>query len=180
LILEDEEFMIIDYDIYYQILFDCFTVLDEMTDDEIDFEEWRYQVDVQYREIYEEFPVLDEEILDRLPELAEDVYHQMHSIIILDFEKVLKDEMISELSDRLLNSIDNYLEIRSQIFSLEYPHDQRFQRREIWALDEDHEWDEDDDEHVDEILNSLVDKGFIRLLEHGGKAKYDTFQTVEV
>ncbi len=168
----------IDEEAYYDYLEEEFEDFDLAYDGIIEFEEWRLAVDIDYREKYGVFPLLDSKMMDRLPIAAADICLKLIDDLHEEEMAFEKLERFASLRELLLKRVGMYLGARAEVFDLEYPHRNRFQRLEIFAIDE-IKWEEDDDT-VNEALDSLVDKGFLRLIEHGGKSKYDTFQLVEV
>ena len=167
----------IDEEGYFDYLQSEFEDFELAYDDAMSFDEWRFAVDVDYRGKYGTFPLLDDEMMERLPIIVGGVclklIDELHEEIV-EFEK---SEMLSMLSDMVLKRIAMYLSVRADFFDLDYPHRNRFQRHEI--IDGEIKWEEKESD-VNEALDVLVDKGFLKLLEHGGKAKYDTYQLVEV
>ena len=99
----------IDEEGYFDYLQSEFEDFYDAYDDDITFDKWRFAVDVDYREKYGEFPLLDDEMMERLPSIVAGVclrlIDELHEVVV-EFEK---NEMLSALSDLVLKRIGIYL-----------------------------------------------------------------------
>ena len=92
-------------------------------------------------------------------------------------------EAVQKQSEQLLRHIEQFLEFRAMVhFDKGYPSNRRFQRWEVarFARDDFSDAEIESGASYDEALEHLQEKGYIHLVERGGKSKYDVFQAVMV
>ena len=152
-------------------------------DGQIDFEAWRCLVDVHYRQKHGEFPVWDDDMYERLVDAAVDVGKGLidkHDSMVADAQQ---EEQVNAQAQSLMRRIEQMLSFRTAIvFDNGFPFNRRFQRIEIWKLEKEDFTDQELEmgEGYNNALDRLVKDGLVRLVEHGGKSKYDVFQVVPV
>ena len=152
-------------------------------DGQIEFEDWRCLVDVHYRQKHGEFPVWDDGMYERLSDAAVHVGKGLiakHEDIL---EGAEKEEHLNGQAQSLMRRIEKLLSFRTAIvFDSGFPFNRRFQRIEVWKLEKEDFTDQELEmgEGYNDALDRLVKDGVVRLIEHGGKSKYDVFQVVPV
>ena len=152
-------------------------------DGQIDFEDWRCLVDVHYRQKHGKFPVWDDDMYGRLVDAAVDVGRGLiakHEEIL---EEAEKEEHLNGQAQSLMRRIEKLLSFRQAIvMNNGFPFNRRFQRIEVWKLEKEDFTDQELEmgEGYNDALDRLVKDGVVRLIEHGGKSKYDVFQVVPV
>ena len=152
-------------------------------DGQIAFEDWRCLVDVHYRQKHGEFPGWDDDMYERLGGAAVHVGKGLiakHEEMVEESEK---DEHLNGQAQSLMRRIEQLLSFRAAIvFDNGFPFNRRFQRIEVWKLEKEDFTDQELEmgEGYNDALDRLVKDGLVRLVEHGGKDKYDVFQVVPV
>ena len=152
-------------------------------DGQIDFEAWRCLVDVHYRQKHGQFPLWDDDMYERLSDAAVEVGKELinkHDAMVSEAER---EEYLNGQAQSLMRRIDQMLSFRTAIIiDLGYPFNRRFHRAEVWKLEKEDFTDQEMEmgEGYNDALDRLVSDGLLRLVEHGGKSKYDVFQVVPV
>ena len=152
-------------------------------DGQIDFEAWRCLVDVHYRQTHGEFPVWDDDMYERLVDAAVHVSKGLIAKYEETMDEAEKEEHLNGQAQSLMRRIEQLLSFRTAIvFDYGFPFNRRFQRLEIWRLEKEDFTDQELElgEGYNDALDRLVKDGLVRLVEHGGKDKYDVFQVVPV
>ncbi len=179
---EYEEYLLPE-DEYYQTLMENYSEFLIYFEGQISFEDWRCLVDVRYRQQYGEFPPWDDQMDERLGEVAYDIGQELideHENMRAEVQNI---ENVEQESEKLLRHIEQFLEFRTMaFFDKGYPSNRRFQRWEIIRFTKD-DFSDTEIEYgasYDEALEHLQKQGYIHLVERGGKSKYDVFQAVMV
>ena len=149
----------------------------------IKFEDWRCLVDIHYRKKHGVFPPWDGQMESRLKEVAYDIGQELIDKLEQMQAEAEQDEAVQKQSEQLLRHIEQFLEFRTMaMFDKGYPSNRRFQRWEITRFTKDDFSDTEIESGAsyDEALEHLQEKGYIHLVERGGKSKYDVFQAVMV
>ena len=181
--MEDNEYYKMVKDDYDEMLEGEYDEFTPHYDGQIDFEDWRCLVDVHYRQKHGEFPVWDDDMYERLVDAAVHVGKGLivkHDEMVEDAEK---EEQINGQAQSLMRRIDQLLSFRQAIvMNNGFPFNRRFQRIEVWKLEKEDFTDLELEmgEGYNDALDRLVKDGVVRLIEHGGKSKYDVFQVVPV
>ena len=152
-------------------------------DGEIEFEDWRCLVDVHYRQKHGEFPVWDDGMYERLSDAAVHVGKGLIAKHDEMLDEAQKEEHLNGQAQSLMRRIEKLLSFRTAIvFDSGFPFNRRFQRIEVWKLEKEDFTDQELEmgEGYNDALDRLVKDGVVRLIEHGGKSKYDVFQVVPV
>ena len=92
-------------------------------------------------------------------------------------------EELKELSNRVLRQIDRMLGMRKAIFfNNGYPYNRRFHREEFWQFAKDNFSDSELEkgDNYNEVLDYLVDEGYLLFTERATDSMYDVFQAVLV
>ena len=92
-------------------------------------------------------------------------------------------EELKELSNRVLRQIDRMLGMRKAIFfNNGYPYNRRFHREEFWQFAKENFSDSDLEkgDNYNEVLDYLVDEGYLLFTERATDSMYDVFQAVLV
>ena len=170
-------------DEYNHTLMEKFNEFLNFYDGQISFDDWRCLVDVRYRKQHGQFPLWDGEMEGRLSDVAYDIGQEL----IDKFEEAQAEaeqvEAVQKQSEQLLRHIEQFLEFRAMVhFDKGYPSNRRFQRWEVarFARDDFSDAEIESGASYDEALEHLQEKGYIHLVERGGKSKYDVFQAVLV
>ena len=169
-----------DYDEMLEGEYDEFT---PHYDGQIDFEDWRCLVDVHYRQKHGKFPVWDDDMYGRLSDAAVHVGKGLIAKHDEMLDEAQKEEHLNGQAQSLMRRIEKLLSFRQAIvMNNGFPFNRRFQRIEIWKLEKEDFTDLELEmgEGYNEALDHLVKDGVVRLIEHGGKSKYDVFQVVPV
>ena len=183
--MEDDTYYEMMMEEYYKMLeeeFDEFTI---HYNGEINFDDWRCLVDVHYRQKHGAFPGwdLEEDMRGRLTTAAVSVGKELIAEQNKMEEEVQKEAYINGQAQSLMRSIERMLSFRQAIvFDNGFPFNRRFQRIEVWKLEKEDFTDEELEkgEGYNDALNRLVTDGLVRLIEEGGKKKFDVFQVVPV
>ena len=97
-------------------------------------------------------------------------------------EKEVPEELV-QLSDKVLRQIDRMLSMRKAIFfDNGFPYNRRFHREEFWQYAKDNFSDSELErgDNYNEVLDYLVDEGYLVFNEHGSDSMFDVFQAVLV
>ena len=97
-------------------------------------------------------------------------------------EKEVPEELV-HLSDKVLRQIDRMLSMRKAIFfDNGYPYNQRFHRGEFWqyAKEEFSDSELERGDNYNEVLDYLVEEGYLLFNERGSESTFDVFQAVLV
>jgi len=92
-------------------------------------------------------------------------------------------EELKELSNRVLRQIDRMLGMRKAIFfNNGYPYNRRFHREEFWQFAKENFSDSELEkgDNYNEVLDYLVDEGYLLFTERATDSMYDVFQAVLV
>ena len=183
--MEDDTYYETMMEKYYEMLEGEFDEFIEHYNGEIDFDDWRCLVDVHYRQKHGVFPGWDiqDKMNGRLIKAAIEVGKELIAKYNKMQEESEKEAFVNGQAQSLMRSIERMLSFRTAIvFDNGFPFNRRFQRIEIWKLEKEDFTDDELEkgEGYNEALNRLVDNGLVRLIEHGGKDKYDVFQVVPV
>ena len=92
-------------------------------------------------------------------------------------------EELKELSNRVLRQIDRMLGMRKAIFfNNGYPYNRRFHREEFWQFAKDNFSDSELEkgDNYNEVLDYLVEEGYLLFNERGSDSMFDVFQAVLV
>tara|TARA_B100001750_G_scaffold215982_1_gene200333 strand:+ start:507 stop:902 length:396 start_codon:yes stop_codon:yes gene_type:complete len=114
------------------------------------------------RELFEEFIGSDDVVQPKRKEVSEE---------------------IKRLSEKVLRRIDRMLRMRRAIFfDNGYPYNRRFHREEFWqfAKDEFSDGELERGEDYNEVLDYLVDEGYLLFNERASDPMFDVFQVVPV
>ena len=96
--------------------------------------------------------------------------------------KEVTDEL-KGLADDVLRKVDRMLSMRKAIFfDNGYPYNRRFQREEFWQFAKENFSDDELEmgENYDEVLDYLVEEGYLLFNERASDPMYDVFQVVPV
>ncbi len=130
--------------------------------DEDEFESKRENGNSTLRDIFEEFIGNVEEEVMQTKEVSEE---------------------LKELSNRVLRQIDRMLGMRKAIFfNNGYPYNRRFHREEFWQFAKENFSDSELEkgDNYNEVLDYLVDEGYLLFTERATDSMYDVFQAVLV
>ena len=113
-----------------------------------------------------------------------DIYDEfvgMDSEVTKPKKKVSKK--LIRLSDKVLRQIDRMLGMRKALFfDNGFPYNRRFHREEFWQYAKDNFSDSELErgDNYNEVLDYLVEEGYLKFNERGSDSMFDVFQAVLV
>ncbi len=130
--------------------------------DEEEFEDKQENGNSTLRDIYEEFVGMESEVTKPKKKVS---------------------KKLKRLSDKVLRQIDRMLGMRKAIFfDNGYPYNRRFHREEFWQFAKDNFSDSELErgDNYNEVLDYLVEEGYLLFNERGSDSMFDVFQAVLV
>ena len=167
------------YDAILEVNFDHYITQHEL---DVEYDDFRLEIDLMYRENYDQFPLWDPEMEINLDKIA-DIVGQAHvELAELSVEEEQKKEKKAELKEQLQCHVELFLRYKSMKFEQEYPQNRRLKRKDIWSIQKvDFEAGniEEEDAYL-EVFEELIIEGYYEKIESGGDQKHDIFHVVEV
>ena len=130
--------------------------------DEEEFEDKQENGNSTLRDIYEEFIGMDSEATKPKKKVS---------------------KKLKRLSDKVLRQIDRMLGMRKALFfDNGFPYNRRFHREEFWQYAKDNFSDSELErgDNYNEVLDYLVEEGYLQFNERGSDSMFDVFQAVLV
>ena len=130
--------------------------------DEEEFEDKQENGNSTMRDIYEEFVGMDSEVTKPKKKIS---------------------MKLKRLSDKVLRQIDRMLGMRKALFfDNGFPYNRRFHREEFWQYAKDNFSDSELErgDNYNEVLDYLVEEGYLKFNERGSDSMFDVFQAVLV
>lgn len=167
------------YDEIMEVNYEFYIVENEI---EMSFEDFRCEVDVKYRREHNQFPLWDDEMEDRLDDIADGVGNEFLSAAMEAAGALEFDSHYSKLKDKFLRHVEIFLRCKSLAFDQEFPQTRLMKRKDIWGIQK---VDFDGDEILEEdgymmLFEELITQGYFKLIELGGDPKHDIFHVTEV
>ena len=167
------------YDEILEVNYEFYIVENEI---EMTFEDFRCEVDVKYRREHNQFPLWDDEMEDRLDDIADGIGNEFLSAAIQAAAELESGFQHAKLKEKFLGHVEVFLRCKSMAYEQEYPQTRRLKRKDIWSIQK---VDFDSDEIFVEdgymmLFEELVEQGYFKLVESGGDHKHDIFHVTEV
>ena len=167
------------YDAILEVNFDHYITQHEL---DVEYDDFRLEIDLMYRENYDQFPLWDPEMEINLDKIA-DIVGQAHvELAELSVEEEQQKEKKAELKEQLQCHVELFLRYKSMKFEQEYPQNRRLKRKDIWSIQK-VDFEAGDIEEEDaylEVFEELITEGYYEKIESGGDKKHDIFHVVEV
>ena len=125
-----------------------------------EFEDKQENGNSTLRDIYEEFVGMDSEATKPKKKVS---------------------KKLKRLSDKVLRQIDRMLGMRKALFfDNGFPYNRRFHREEFWQYAKDNFSDSELErgDNYNEVLDYLVEEGYLQFNERGSDSMFDVFQAV--
>jgi hypothetical protein len=149
---------------------------------EMSIEDFRCEIDIKYRREHRQFPLWDDDMEERLDEIADGVGNEFLEAAIAGAEDLESDSQMKSNKDQLLLHVEMFLRYKSVNENQDYPQTRMLKRKDIWRIQQvdfkAHEI-EADDSYL-EAFEELVGEGYFKLIELGGDPKHDIFHAIEV
>ena len=167
------------YDAILEVNFDHYITQHEL---DVEYDDFRLEIDLMYRENYDQFPLWDPEMETNLDKVA-DIVGQAHvELAELSVEEEQQKEKKAELKEQLQCHVELFLRYKAMKFEQEYPQNRRLKRKDIWSIQK-VDFEAGDIEEEDaylEVFEELIIEGYYEKIESGGDQKHDIFHVVEV
>jgi hypothetical protein len=167
------------YDAIIEVNYEYYITENEI---EMSYEDFRCEVDVKYRREHNQFPIWDEDMEERLEEIADGVGTDFLNAAIEAAEEMEHDFQYKKYKERFLSQVEVFLRCKSLAFDQKYPQTRRFKRKDIWGIQAaDYEADNifTEDAYI-VLFEKLLTEGYFTLVESGGDPKHDIFHVTEV
>tara|TARA_B100001758_G_scaffold72387_1_gene61061 strand:- start:5697 stop:6218 length:522 start_codon:yes stop_codon:yes gene_type:complete len=167
------------YDAILEVNYEHWIIENNLT---TSFEDFRLEIDLMYRESYDQYPLWDSEMETHLDEIADIVGNAILESSTQTEEQVDSKIRKEEIKKQLLNHVELFLRYKSQRFEQEYPQNRRLKRKDVWNIQmvDFAAGDIEEDDAYIEAFQELVEEGYYKLVETGGDEKHDIFHVVEV
>lgn len=149
---------------------------------EMTIEDFRCEIDVKYRREHRQFPLWDENMEERLNEIADGIGNEFLEAAIAGAEQLENNSKLKQIKDQLLLHTEMFLRYKSMAEKQDYPQSRMLKRKDIWQIqrvDFVANEIEEKDAYI-EAFEELVEAGYFKLVERGGDHKHDIFYSVEV
>jgi len=167
---------------YNETLEDEYEHFSAYYDGAINYDDYRCLVDIEYRKEYGVFPNEPSMKVSELRDTAIKVGTRLIDEMQEDMMNYEQAERTKHRSKTLVKKVEKMLNYRSKSVKIDYPYSRRFYRKDVWEM-ENEDFDEmtiEFGEGYEDALNALVKEGVFKMIEQGGKSKYDIFEAVEV
>ncbi|MBT4066727.1 MAG: hypothetical protein HOE76_05875 [Euryarchaeota archaeon] len=149
---------------------------------DLTIEDFRCEIDVRYRRQHRQFPLWDDDMEDRLEEIADGFGCEFLESTISGAEQLENNTKLKRVKDQLLLHTEMFLRYKSLAEKQDYPQNRMFKRKDIWRIQQvDFRANElDEEDAYIEAFEELIEAGYFKLVERGGDHKHDIFYSVEV
>ena len=146
------------------------------------FEQFRMEVDITYREQFDNFPLWDLQMESRLDQIADIVGENHLTNSTSEEDEEIEEAAKQDLKEILLSHIELFLRYKAKLFQQEYPQSRMLKRKDVWKIQE-VDFNAGDIPEKDsylEVFEELVSEGYYKLVESGGDSKHDIFHVLQV